>query len=146
MIAAYSPEARGCSERAFGTHQGRLPQALALASITRMEAANRSLQEVYLPRINAEFKQPTLEEGSAFMPWLGGNLDDILCEQFECTVGADNCVRFEKLILQIPVDRHLLPLRQGEGAGTSLWGRPSGRVSWAASAGRIQHRGNAHQG
>ena len=31
MIAAYSPEARGRSERAFGTHQGRLPQELALA-------------------------------------------------------------------------------------------------------------------
>ena len=29
MIPAYSPEARGRSERAFGTHQGRLPQELA---------------------------------------------------------------------------------------------------------------------
>ncbi len=106
MIAAYSPEARGRSERAFGTHQGRLPQELALAGITDMETANRYLQEVYLPAFNAEFAQPAMEQGSAFVPWIGGSLEDILCEQYERTVGNDNCVRFEGLILQIPADRH----------------------------------------
>ncbi|MSQ49125.1 MAG: hypothetical protein EXR30_01920 [Betaproteobacteria bacterium] len=40
------------------------------------------------------------------MSWIGGPLEDILCEQYERTVGADNCVRFEGLILQIPADRH----------------------------------------
>ncbi len=106
MIAAYSPEARGRSERAFATHQGRLPQELALAGITDMAAANRYLQAVYLPAFNAEFAQPAMEDGSAFVPWVGGSLDDILCEQYERTVGADNCVRFETLVLQIPADRH----------------------------------------
>ena len=106
MIAAYSPEARGRSERAFGTHQGRLPQELALAGITDMEVANRYLQEVYRPAFNTEFSQSAPEEGSAFVPWIGGNLDDTLCEQYERTVSADNCVRFETLILQIPADRH----------------------------------------
>jgi len=106
MIAAYSPEARGRSERAFGTHQGRLPQELALAGITDMMVANRYLQEVYLPAFNAEFAQAAAEEGSAFVSWIGGCLDDILCEQFERTVGADNCVRFENLILQIPAAQH----------------------------------------
>ena len=106
MIAAYSPEARGRSERAFGTHQGRLPQELALAGITDMEVANRYLQEVYRPAFNTEFLQSAPEEGSAFVPWIGGNLDDTLCEQYERTVSADNCVRFETLILQIPADRH----------------------------------------
>jgi hypothetical protein len=106
MIAAYSPEARGRSERAFGTHQGRLPQELALAGITNMAAANRYLSDTYLPAFNAEFAQPALEEGSAFVPWIGGSLEDILCEQYERTVGPDNCVRFETLILQIPADRH----------------------------------------
>ena len=106
MIPAYSPEARGRSERAFGTHQGRLPNELAAAGITDMETANRYLQEVYLPAFNAEFAQPAPEEGSAFVAWIGSNLDDILCEQYERTVGADNCVRFEKLILQIPAYRH----------------------------------------
>ncbi len=106
MIAAYSPEARGRSERAFGTHQGRLPQELVLAGITDMEMANRYLQEVYRPAFNTEFSQSAPEEGSAFVPWVGGNLDDTLCEQYERTVSADNCVRFETLILQIPADRH----------------------------------------
>jgi len=43
--------------------------------------ANRYLAEVYLPAFNAKFMQPSLEEGSAFVPWIGENLDDILCEQ-----------------------------------------------------------------
>ena len=106
MIAAYSPEARGRSERAFGTHQGRLPQELALAGITTMAAANGYLQDAYLPAFNAEFAQPAMEEGTAFVSWVGGSLDDILCAQHERTVSADNCVRFEGLILQIPADRH----------------------------------------
>jgi len=106
MIPAYSPEARGRSERAFRTHQERLPRELALAGITTMEAANRYLEEVYRPAFNIELRQPAMEEGSAFVAFLGGALDDILCEQFERTVGHDNCVRFEGLVLQIPADRH----------------------------------------
>lgn len=96
MIAAYSPEARGRSERAFGTHQGRLPFELAAADIADMEAANRYLLEVYQPAFNAEFACPAPEEGSAFVPWVGGSLGDILCEQHERTVSADNCVRFDE--------------------------------------------------
>jgi len=106
MIPAYSREARGRSERAFGTHQGRLPQEWVAAGITTLEAANRYLEEVYRPAFNAEFQKPALEEGSAFVPWIGGALDDILCEPFERTVGHDNCIRFEGLALQIPANRH----------------------------------------
>jgi transposase len=106
MIAAYSPEARGRSERAFATHQGRLPKELALAGITDTAAANAYLRDVYRPAFNAEFAQPPLEEGTAFVPFLGGCLDDILCEHYERTVGKDNCVRFDGLTLQIPSDRH----------------------------------------
>lgn len=106
MIAAYSPEARGRSERAFGTHQGRLPNELAAAGIKDRETANRYLREVYMPAFNAEFACPAPEDGTAFVPWIGGNLDDILCEQYERTVGNDNCVRFDGLSLQIPADRH----------------------------------------
>ncbi len=106
MIPACSPKARGRSERAFATHQARLPKELALAAITTMAAANDYLRAVYRPAFNQEFAQPAMEEGSAFVPCLGGNLEDILCEQFERTVGKDNCVRFEGLTLQIPADRH----------------------------------------
>jgi len=106
MIPAYSPEARGRSERAFRTHQDRLPKELAAAGIGDMENANRYLSQAYLPAHNAEFAQPAMETGSAFVPWVGDHLDDILCEQFDRTVGNDNCVRFDGLILQIPSDRH----------------------------------------
>ncbi len=61
MIQAYSPEARGRSERAFKTHQERLVKELAFYGITDMEAANRYLAEVYLPAFNAEFMQPAAE-------------------------------------------------------------------------------------
>ncbi|WP_437558136.1 hypothetical protein [Acidithiobacillus sulfuriphilus] len=106
MIAAYSPQARGRSERMFRTHQDRLPCELALAGITDMAAANRYLCEVYRPAFNAEFVQGAMEEGSAFVAWIGGPLDDILCERFERTVGNDNCVSFEGMKLQIQADRH----------------------------------------
>jgi len=106
MIPAYSPEARGRSERAFQTHQKRLVRELALQGITDMEAANRYLIEAYMPAHNAEFMQPALEESSAFVPWRDGNLDDILCEHHERTVSADNCVTFEGMTLQIPANRY----------------------------------------
>jgi len=68
MIPSCSPEARGRIERAFRTHQDRLPKELAAYGITMMDAANRYLLKTYLPTFNAEFKQPAAEEGSAFVP------------------------------------------------------------------------------
>jgi transposase len=106
MIPAYSPEARGRIERAFRTHQDRLPKELALHGITEMEEANRYIQKTYLPAHNAEFCQPPLEEGSAFVECVIPNLDDILCEQHDRGVGRDNCVSFDGKKLQIPADRH----------------------------------------
>jgi hypothetical protein len=105
MIPAYSPEARGRSERMFSTHQGRLPKELCLAGITEMEEANKYLREHYMPAFNEEFMQPALEEGSAFVGYRGGDIDDILCEQHDRVVGKDNCVEFERLKLQIPQDK-----------------------------------------
>jgi len=106
MIAAYSPEARGRSERAFRTHQDRLCKELAANGITTMDAANRYLSQVYLPSFNAEFMQPAVEKGTAFVPWVGAHLDDILCEQHQRTVTSDNCVSFKGKILQIPANRY----------------------------------------
>ena len=106
MIPAYSPEARGRSERMFRTHQDRLVKELALHNITTMEAANRYIKKVYLPAYNKEFKQKSLEEGSAFVPWVGAHIEDILCEQHERTVTPDNCVSFEGMTLQIPPDKY----------------------------------------
>ena len=106
MIAAYSPEARGRSERAFGTHQARLPNELAKAGITDMAQANDYLNKRYRRAHNREFGVRALEPASAFVPFIGNHLGDILCERFERTVGNDNCVRFDALSLQIPADQH----------------------------------------
>jgi len=105
LIPAYSPEARGRSERMFATLQKRLPQELRLAGITTMDAANRFLRETFLPGHNRRFAIAPEAKGSAFVPF-AGNLDDILCVQVERTVGNDNTVRYKNLSLQIPVDRH----------------------------------------
>jgi hypothetical protein len=104
-IAAYSPQARGRSERAFLTHQDRLPKELALARITDRAVANRYLQDTYMPAHNTEFMVPPAQTGSAYVPFIGVTLPDILCEQFERVVGNDNCVSFEGLRLQIPANQ-----------------------------------------
>jgi hypothetical protein len=106
MIAAYSPQARGRSERAFKTHQDRLVKELALHGVTDMKEANRYLAQVYMPAFNAEFKKPALEEGSGFVPWIGGDINDILCEHFDRTVNQDNCVNFDRMTLQIPANQY----------------------------------------
>ena len=106
MIAAYSPEARGRSERAFATHQDRLVKELAFFGITGMAEANRYLNERYRPAFNTEFMEPAKEPGSAFVPLLGAQIDDILCEHYERTVARDNCISFEGKTLQIPQDQH----------------------------------------
>ena len=105
LIPAYSPEARGRSERMFGTLQKRLPQELRLAGIATMDAANRFLKETFLPEHNQRFAIAPDEPGSAFVPF-AGNLDDILCIQEDRTVGNDNTLRYKGLVLQIPEDRH----------------------------------------
>jgi hypothetical protein len=105
LIPAYSPEARGRSERMFGTLQKRLPQELRLAGIATMAEANRYLAEVFWPAHNARFARPAEEAGSAFVAF-AGTLEDILCVQEERVVSNDNTVRYKSRTLQIPADRH----------------------------------------
>ena len=101
-IAAYSPEARGRSERVFRTLQDRLPKELKLAGITSAEAANRWLAEVYLPEHNARFAVAAEQDGSAFVADAAQAWREILCVQEERLVGNDNTVKWKRLSLQIP--------------------------------------------
>jgi len=101
-IAAYSPEARGRSERAFRTLQDRLPKELALAGITTVAAANAYIRTVYLPAHNALFAIAAEQEGTAFVPVTGDVLHEVLCLQEERQVGNDNTVVFHRQRLQIP--------------------------------------------
>jgi transposase len=101
-LPAYSPEARGRSERAFGTLQDRLPKELALAGMTTLAAANRFIREVYLPEHNARFAVAPEQPETAFVADRAGSHQDILCVQEERVVGNDNTVRYRGLNLQIP--------------------------------------------
>src|ERR1700751_6153904 len=105
MIPAYSPQARGRSERNFGTWQGRLPQELRLHQIHTLEAANRFLREHYLAAFNRGFQFPAAQKGHAFVPRRSRDLDLIFSLQFERTVERDNTVRFQNLHLQIEAVR-----------------------------------------
>ena len=106
LIAAYSPEARGRSERMFRTLQDRLPKELALAGISTCEAANRFLRQRYLPAHNRRFRIAPTEPGSAFVPFIGTGLADILCIQEPRSVANDNTVRYGNRVLQIPEHHH----------------------------------------
>lgn len=108
LIGAYSPEARGRSERMFGTLQNRLPKELKLAGICDMESANKFLKEIFIPSFNKRFQIKAQEEVGAFVPWLNANmnLDDILCIQDERTVNKDNTIRYDNKLLQIPKNKY----------------------------------------
>ena len=101
MIAAYSPQARGRSERSFGTWQGRLPQELRLHDISTLEAANAFLREHYVGEFNRRFQVAAAQRGSAFLPAPRRHLERIFSLQFERTVNRDNTVSFQNLRLQI---------------------------------------------
>jgi transposase len=113
-IPAYSPEARGRSERVFGTLQDRLLKELALGGITTLEAANRFIREIYLPDHNARFAVAPEQPETAFVADRAGAHRDILCVQEERVVGNDNTVRYQGLSLQIPpspLRRHFVKAR-----------------------------------
>jgi transposase len=101
MIPAYSPQARGRSERNFGTWQGRLPQELRLRGITTVEEANRFLRESYIAELNRKFSVPAAQPESAFVPASGKDLDRIFSVQQERVVNQDNTVHIANRTLQI---------------------------------------------
>jgi transposase len=107
-IPAYSPQARGRSERMFGTLQNRLPKELALHNITTLEGANRYIKEIYTPRHNEQFCVKPASVERAFIPWVSATvaLEDVLCLEESRTVQHDNTVRYNGLILQIPKNEY----------------------------------------
>lgn len=104
-IAAYSPEARGRSERAFGTLQSRLPKELRLAGITTVEAANAWLKATYIGEHNAAFAIKAEQEGTAFVADAHEAWRETLCVIEERTVGNDNTLAWNGYRLQLPESR-----------------------------------------
>lgn len=102
MIPAYSPQARGRSERSFKTWQGRLPQELRLREISTIEEANLFLRRTYIREFNRKFTVQAAEpEASAFVPCTRSDLDRVFSIQTTRTVGRDNTVTFKNMTLQI---------------------------------------------
>jgi transposase len=104
-IPAYSPQARGRSERNFGTWQGRLPQELRIRNIRTTEEANHFLQTRYIQELNRKFAVPCAQTGTAFVPVTHINLDRIFSIQHERIVAKDNTIQFGKRVLQVPSTR-----------------------------------------
>lgn len=102
LIPAHSPQARGRMERLWETWQGRLPQELRLAGCTTLAAANAFLTSTWVPSHNRTWTVPAAGEGTAFVPYTGGQLERICAVQHDRVVGNDNCVAFGRRRLQIP--------------------------------------------
>jgi transposase len=101
LIPAYSPQARGRSERGFGTWQGRLPPELRSKKIRTLEEANRFLREQYVKEFNQRFSKPASERGTAFVPLRRKDLDLVFSLQHERVVARDNTVSFANRTWQL---------------------------------------------
>lgn len=102
LLPAHSPQARGRMERLWETWQGRLPQELRLAGITTWEAANAFLDNTWNPFHNQTWTVAPAQEGTAFVPYTGDQLDRIFALHHDRIVGNDNCVEFRNRRWQIP--------------------------------------------
>ena len=71
-----------------------------------MDEANRYIAETFLPAFNDRFSVPAAGAGSAFLPYVGRALADILAIQDGRQVQNDNTVRYKGLVLQIPEQAH----------------------------------------
>jgi transposase InsO family protein len=105
MIPAYSPQARGRSERNFGTWQGRLPQELRLAGIHTVGEANRLLRERLIAEFNAKFIVPAAQQATAFRRCSRTDLDWVFTVQTERMVDKDNTVAIGERSWQIEKSR-----------------------------------------
>jgi transposase InsO family protein len=101
LILAYSPQARGRCERIFGTWQGRLPPEFRLRGITTVEAANEFLRNDWIALHDASFSVKAEQTGTAFLPYMGTELEKIFSQQHDRVVDNDNTVRYENRCLQI---------------------------------------------
>jgi len=130
-ILAYSPQARGRSERINRTLQDRLVNELRVAGIRTPEAANRYLERVFIEAYNEEFGRAPADAVSACVPLGAADLEAILCHEEERTVGRDNTVTLDGVRLQIAKQPgratcagiRVLVRRHLDGRHTVLWGR-----------------------
>ena len=141
-IVSFSPQARGRSERANGTLQGRLVNELRVAGIRTLGAANRYLQDRFLPDYNARFGRAPADPTSAFVPVGRQDLDQILCHEEARVVARDNTVVLDGVRLQIDKQRgrrtcaglRVLLRRHLDGRHSVWWGPRC--LGWFTATGR----------
>lgn len=100
-IPAYSPQARGRSERLNRTFQDRLVNELRIAGITTVAAANTYLVTQFVPQHNESFARPPRDPASAFVALGSADLDQMLCHEDSRVVARDNTVTIGGRVLQI---------------------------------------------
>ena len=105
MIPAYSPQARGRSERNFGTWQGRLPQELRVRDIKALAPANEFLRDEWIPEFNRKFAVAAAQKGTAFVRLRRKDLDWIFSTQHERTVNNDNTIALSNRVFQLEKTR-----------------------------------------
>ena len=111
LIVAWSPEARGRSERAWRTMQGRLPNELRRAKITTYEEANQYLEHTFRSKFNRKFTVAPKEDGTAFVRVVGVDLDRVFATRHQRTVNPDNTVAFDNRVFQLPKVTGIATLR-----------------------------------
>jgi len=129
-ILGHSPQARGRSERANGTLQGRLVNELRVAGIRTIADANRYLTERFIADYNRTFGRPPMDPTSTFVAVGAHDLDQILCHEEERVVGRDNTVTLGQVVLQIDKQRgrrtcaglRVLVRRHLDGRHSIWWG------------------------
>lgn len=130
-IHAHSPQARGRSERANRTLQGRIVNELRTARIATLLEANRFLHETYRARHNQRFAVAAADPACGFTPLLGVALENILCVEGSRRVNRDNTVVLGRRVLQLPASagalgrqRQRVTVRQHLDATYSVWRGP----------------------
>jgi hypothetical protein len=100
-IPAYSPQARGRSERTNRTLQDRLVNELRAKRIRTVKTANRYIRETFLTVYNKRFGRKPRSPQSAFVSSRLVDLDQVFCVEAERTVAKDNTVVMERVVMQL---------------------------------------------
>jgi transposase len=143
-IAAYSPEARGRSERTFGTLQGRLPKDLRLAGIRTVEAAN-----AWLKALHRRAQRGVCDHGRTARHGIRSRPAPGLARSAVRDRRANRRQRqhdrMERPAAATAGEPAQAPLRQGRSAPSRVSRRHRERVPWPASVGKLCLRRTADQ-
>jgi transposase len=101
-IFADSPQARGRGERINGSFQDRLVAEMRVNDIGTYPAANRYLNQIFIPKYGRRFGVQSREKTSAWrkIP-VQVDLRNILCRRYQRTVNNDNTISVDGEIIQL---------------------------------------------